>query len=310
MTAAHWLVPPPPSPMGSRPLPGVPAVGHTLDPRHCPACGTAAPATAREVKVPAPAPTPRVVPPPPPPAPPRPARKPQAPRCDTIVAADDVREGLRTLTQRFGRRVAAQVVGVSQDSVRRVIDGERVQIDVVETVRVALLRVDGAPSGAVESLTAAEVAALRDRIAREGERTVLGAAGVTPVVLHRALAGLRPGVTGITRLREYVRVATAHAAGTVREKILVAALDLATRGGPELLPFDDADLVVRAWQLFPESFSMRGHAHPDSNRVLAKLPGPEGLVGRGYLRRVSTSTYALTPQGVAQARSLAPRRAA
>ena len=135
MTAAHWLVPPPPSPMGSRPLPGVPAVGHTLDPRHCPACGTAAPATAREVKVPAPAPTPRVVPPPPPPAPPRPARKPQAPRCDTIVAADDVREGLRTLTQRFGRRVAAQVVGVSQDSVRRVIDGERVQIDVVETVR-------------------------------------------------------------------------------------------------------------------------------------------------------------------------------
>lgn len=349
MSAAHWLVPPPPALMGMRAAPGVPARGHALDPRACPACGTAtatpAPSTApkpqrarRVVPVPSTdvtAPTPhaewrdRVMPgfadrtddycdrvqgvgayaaTSPAPAPTPPAPQPTG-RLDTDVADADLQDRVREFLRRVPHSLAGAACGVSPVMLQRIVRGARVRVDLIETTRRALLEPLTIP-GAVESLTEIELDALRERVRRLGHAVVAEGAGVSPVVINRALAGLRPGSANITRVREYLRAAPVLAVGTVRAKLVVAAYDLATSRGDALLPFDDADLVVRAWELFPESFSMRGYAHPDSNRVLAKLPGTDGLVGRGYLRRVSTSTYALTPRGVAHARTLAPRRAA
>ena len=84
---------------------------------------------------------------------------------------------------------------------------------------------------------------------------------------------------------------------TVRQKILLAAVECSTKSER----FTTDDLVLRAWELFPESFSLGGtepaHAHPDSNRVLAKLSGCEGLRGLGWLELVDTSTYRVTRMG-------------
>ena len=66
-----------------------------------------------------------------------------------------------------------------------------------------------------------------------------------------------------------------------------------------------ADLVVRAWRLYPETFALRGHPqHPDSNRVQAKLSGADGLCATGWLEHVETSTYRVTRKGRLHARDL------
>jgi hypothetical protein len=82
---------------------------------------------------------------------------------------------------------------------------------------------------------------------------------------------------------------------TVRQKILVAASVL----GEEADAFSVEDLIVRAWQLYPEAFSLRGyHAkHPDSNRVLAKLSGVDGLCGLGWLEHTDQRMYRVTRKG-------------
>lgn len=82
---------------------------------------------------------------------------------------------------------------------------------------------------------------------------------------------------------------------TVRQKILVAATAL----GDESEAFSVEDLIVRTWNLFPESFSLRGyHAkHPDSNRVLAKLSGSDGLCGLGWLEHTDQRMYRVTRKG-------------
>lgn len=89
---------------------------------------------------------------------------------------------------------------------------------------------------------------------------------------------------------------------TVRQKILVAAVALSN--DTETFPVED--LIVRAWTLYPESFSLRGyHAkHPDSNRVLAKLSGTDGLCGLGWLEHTDQRTYRLTRKGRTVARTL------
>ena len=92
---------------------------------------------------------------------------------------------------------------------------------------------------------------------------------------------------------------------TVRQKILLAAVECSTKSER----FTTDDLVLRAWELFPESFSLGGtepaHAHPDSNRVLAKLSGREGLCAIGWLRRTAPNTLRVTRKGHAKLRSLA-----
>lgn len=89
---------------------------------------------------------------------------------------------------------------------------------------------------------------------------------------------------------------------TVRQKILVAA-ELLSGESEVFLP---ERLIVRAWKLFPESFSLRGYTgqYPDSNRVLAKLAGTEGLRALGWIAQVDAPHLRVTPQGHRLARQL------
>lgn len=89
---------------------------------------------------------------------------------------------------------------------------------------------------------------------------------------------------------------------TVRQKILVAASVL----GDESEAFSVEDLIVRSWQLFPEAFSLRGYfaKHPDSNRVLAKLSGVDGLCGLGWLEHTDQRMYRVTRKGRVIAKQL------
>ncbi|MFK5282282.1 hypothetical protein ACI3PL_22250, partial [Lacticaseibacillus paracasei] len=86
----------------------------------------------------------------------------------------------------------------------------------------------------------------------------------------------------------------------VREKILLAAVAL-TETAPTITT---PDLVMRAWSLYPEAFSLAGYAHPHSNAVIAKLSGADGLVGLGWLERTDESAYRVTRAGHAAARRL------
>lgn len=89
---------------------------------------------------------------------------------------------------------------------------------------------------------------------------------------------------------------------TVRQKILVAASVL----GEESDAFSVEDLIVRSWQLYPEAFSLRGYfsKHPDSNRVLAKLSGVDGLCGLGWLEHTDQRMYRVTRKGRVIAKQL------
>jgi hypothetical protein len=103
---------------------------------------------------------------------------------------------------------------------------------------------------------------------------------------------------------------------TTRLRVLDAAVSLDAHGA-----FTAQDLVVRAWQLYPESFALRGYAaHPDSNAVLAKVHGTDGVVGRGWLAHHAEVVGALvvtaagrlahaTARGEKPARVTAPPRA-
>jgi hypothetical protein len=81
---------------------------------------------------------------------------------------------------------------------------------------------------------------------------------------------------------------------TVRQKILLAAVECSTASGH----FTTDALVLRAWELFPEAFSLGStREHPDSNKVLAKIAGPSGLRGFGWIELTDTSTYRVTRKG-------------
>ncbi len=89
---------------------------------------------------------------------------------------------------------------------------------------------------------------------------------------------------------------------TVRQKILVSAVAI----GDELDAFSVEDLIVRCWNMFPEAFSLRGYfaKHPDSNRVLAKLSGADGLCGLGWLEHTDQRMYRVTRKGRVVAKQL------
>lgn len=94
---------------------------------------------------------------------------------------------------------------------------------------------------------------------------------------------------------------------TVRQKILVSAAGLSA----DAETFSVEDLIVKTWNLYPESFSLRGyHAlHPDSNRVLAKLSGNDGLCGLGWLEHAESRMYRVTRKGRILAKQLAAMQA-
>jgi hypothetical protein len=90
---------------------------------------------------------------------------------------------------------------------------------------------------------------------------------------------------------------------TILDRIVLAASDLSGSGGA----FTAEDLIVRAWQRWPDYFGLQGYAkqYPDSNRVLTKIMGGQSsLRQRGLLRKVGTKRYELTDLGLQAARDL------
>lgn len=89
---------------------------------------------------------------------------------------------------------------------------------------------------------------------------------------------------------------------SVAEKLLRAAARLESAQGRQ--PFSAEDLVVAAWEEFPDTFGLSGHLDengrpqfPDSNRVFMEIMGSKPIRKRGYLRKVGRKMYALTAVG-------------
>jgi hypothetical protein len=83
---------------------------------------------------------------------------------------------------------------------------------------------------------------------------------------------------------------------TVVECILVAAAELDC----ERSTFSAEDLVVKAWELFPDRFGLQGYSerYPDSNRVLTKIMGASSpLKTKAWIERVGTKRYRLSHVG-------------
>lgn len=83
---------------------------------------------------------------------------------------------------------------------------------------------------------------------------------------------------------------------TVPDKLLVAALKLREQAKT----FSAEDLVVKAWELFPDTFGLAGYGDrfPDSNRVLTKIMGTQGMRGKGWLRKIGEKQYRLTTKAL------------
>lgn len=66
-----------------------------------------------------------------------------------------------------------------------------------------------------------------------------------------------------------------------------------------LLPktFTKADLCVAAWNRHPGIFGMKDYNLPDTQRVLCKIDGHLGLIGRGYLEQLKDGLVSVTNTG-------------
>ena len=92
---------------------------------------------------------------------------------------------------------------------------------------------------------------------------------------------------------------------TIRGVILRAACELAA--GSTATRISVNDIVVRAWQL-DVRLALRGYEtqHPDANRVLSKLAGPEGLIGFGLLARSGDGVVSVTRKGLTWWKAVKP----
>ena len=81
------------------------------------------------------------------------------------------------------------------------------------------------------------------------------------------------------------------------EKLLVAACLLSSDGQTV---FSAEDLIVRAFQTFPQDFSLKGYPkYPDSNVVLTQVMGKKApLIVRGWLEKTGVKQYRLMPKGL------------
>ena len=82
------------------------------------------------------------------------------------------------------------------------------------------------------------------------------------------------------------------------EKLLSAAVALSSASDHE--GFSAEDLVVKAFELFPEMFSLKGYPHyPNSNAVLTQVMGRSApLIVRVWVAKTGTKRYRLTPKGL------------
>ena len=89
------------------------------------------------------------------------------------------------------------------------------------------------------------------------------------------------------------------------EKILIAMRELS---GGRLRPIKYEDIVVKAFELFPEEFALRGHPkYPDSSDIHKPLYGP--LKRHGYVR-ANNKMFTLTEKGLAKSHELSSPAAA
>src|ERR1017187_9591861 len=83
------------------------------------------------------------------------------------------------------------------------------------------------------------------------------------------------------------------------DKILLALHSLSDK---TIRPCKYEDIVVKAFQLFPEDFQLRGYPQfPDSSDIHKPLYGP---LKRAGLVRAANKTFALTERGLTRATSL------
>lgn len=91
---------------------------------------------------------------------------------------------------------------------------------------------------------------------------------------------------------------------TVADKLLLAAWKIEQKGKR---PFSAEDLVVSAWELFPDAFSLGGYELPDSNRVFAEIMGSKPLRQQGLIVRAGQKMYRLSEAGIERATALGIR---
>lgn len=94
---------------------------------------------------------------------------------------------------------------------------------------------------------------------------------------------------------------TTKSSGRERQRMILLALAEVAKGTTCLCAYED--VVVRAWQLFPQEFGLRGYAekYPDSSDLHKPLYGP--LKRDGYVR-VQNKKFGLTEAGLAIAQQL------
>lgn len=89
--------------------------------------------------------------------------------------------------------------------------------------------------------------------------------------------------------------ASTKGSATIRQRILMAA----ALHADEYDEIASSRLVIAAWTEWPDAFGLAGYEskYPDSNKVLSKLAGAEGLCELGWLERATTGVVRVTPKG-------------
>ena len=98
--------------------------------------------------------------------------------------------------------------------------------------------------------------------------------------------------------------------GDLKAQLLGAALECSAGDTNKQFTFEE--LLVAAWHHDPVAWGLRGfeRKYPDSERIHRELDSrgknDKGMVALGYLEKVESRVYRLTPKGIAAASSLSP----
>lgn len=80
-----------------------------------------------------------------------------------------------------------------------------------------------------------------------------------------------------------------------RDRRIIEALFALSPDGPRVVTYED--IVVRAWELYPSDFGMRGYAekYPDASDIHKRLYNR--LKSQGWVRTAGQKKFTLTPSG-------------
>lgn len=96
-------------------------------------------------------------------------------------------------------------------------------------------------------------------------------------------------------------MSSVRSSGRDRRNMILIAISVVSDGTTRLCAYED--IVVRAWQLFPQEFGLRGYVdlYPDASDLHKPLYGP--LKRDGYVR-VQNKKFGLTDSGLAVAQEI------